>query len=105
MGSIGEAGIAKRKCLPDAHFRKSMSPAAEEACRIVSRIRTREIQQIWTKDLEEDLAQHGGEIVYPGMMFNLAKEKMVMQSSLLSASPTHAWHPYDQLRLAGSILT
>jgi adenosine deaminase CECR1 len=53
-----------------------VSPAAIEACRIVSRIRAKELKEVWTKDLDENLAQQTDEILYPGMMFRLAKDRM-----------------------------
>lgn len=53
-----------------------MSPTAAVACRIVSRIREREKKEIWTKKFEEKLAQESDEVLYQGMMFNLAKDRM-----------------------------
>ena len=49
---------------------------AQEACAIVDRIRGEEQRTIWTNEFEDILAQKVGANVYPGMMFNLAKEKM-----------------------------
>ncbi|KAK2801913.1 hypothetical protein FQN51_005062 [Onygenales sp. PD_10] len=60
----------------DANFRKSMSPIASEACKIVSSIRRRELKEVWTKDVEEGLAGSTTETLYPGMMFHLARERM-----------------------------
>ncbi|PGH07550.1 hypothetical protein AJ79_06220 [Helicocarpus griseus UAMH5409] len=53
-----------------------MSPSAAEACRIVSAIRRRELREVWTKDLEGDLTRQTDETLYPGMMFQLARERM-----------------------------
>ena len=48
---------------------------ASEACAIVSQIRFEEQQTLWTKDYEEALATETGD-VFPGMMFNLARERI-----------------------------
>lgn len=48
---------------------------AAEACAIVSQIRFQEQQTVWTKEYEETLAADIGD-VFPGMMFNLARERM-----------------------------
>ncbi|KAK2757632.1 hypothetical protein FQN54_004601 [Arachnomyces sp. PD_36] len=66
----------EKKQRHDVNFRKSMSPTAAVACRIVSQIREREKRTIWTKDLEESLARETDEVLYQGMMFNLAKDRM-----------------------------
>lgn len=69
----------EQKQRSDAHFKASLSPLAKRACSIVSRIRSQEQQQIWTPDLEEQLArkeENNGIIIHPGMMFTLAKETM-----------------------------
>ncbi|KAL2002792.1 hypothetical protein VTN02DRAFT_5894 [Thermoascus thermophilus] len=60
----------------DYSFRKSLSAVAAEACRIVSRIRAREQKQAWTTDMDESTAHQADEILYPGVMFNLAKGRM-----------------------------
>ncbi|MCJ1412946.1 hypothetical protein MMC19_007047 [Ptychographa xylographoides] len=54
----------------DAAFRSSLTPLANEACAIVSRIRAEERETIWTKDAELD--GH----VFPGMPFALARNRM-----------------------------
>ena len=54
----------------DASFRSSLAPLAQEACAIVSRIRTDERQTVWVKDSE--LSGH----VFPGMPFSLARGRM-----------------------------
>lgn len=61
---------------PDANLRKSLSPVAAQACRIVFKIRAREKQQVWTKDLDADAAHQADEILYPGVMFHLARNRM-----------------------------
>ncbi|OKL60832.1 hypothetical protein UA08_03751 [Talaromyces atroroseus] len=56
----------------DFTFRNSMSIVAQEACRIVSTIREKELRDVWTKEkgrLDEEL-------LYPGMMFTAARERM-----------------------------
>lgn len=60
----------------DYAFRQTLSPVAREACRIVNRIRDNEARTTWTSELENRLAKETGASVYPGMMFNLAKERM-----------------------------
>ncbi len=42
----------------------------------MQKIRDEENKAIWTPDLEEQLAQEEGAVVHPGMMFNLAKDRM-----------------------------
>ena len=54
----------------DAAFRSSLTPLAQEACAIVSRIRAEERRMVWVKDSE--MSGH----VFPGMPFSLAKERM-----------------------------
>lgn len=69
----------EQKQRSDAIFRQSLSPLARKACTIVSRIRSQEKSEIWTPDLEEQLArkeENNGIIIHPGMMFTLAKETM-----------------------------
>lgn len=61
---------------PDHAFRQSLSPLAKEACEIVGRIREKEQRTVWTAEFEDSLAHKTGAIVYPGMMFSLAKERM-----------------------------
>ncbi|KAL1988341.1 hypothetical protein VTN96DRAFT_10024 [Rasamsonia emersonii] len=63
----------------DFSFRKSMSAVAAEACRIVSRIRAKEMREVWSQNLDEDddVDDHqADEILYPGVMFNIAKGRM-----------------------------
>ncbi|KAJ5256587.1 hypothetical protein N7478_012691 [Penicillium angulare] len=60
----------------DATFRKSLSPIAARACKIVSQIRAREQKDIWTHGLDEATAHQSDEILYPGVMFHHAKGYM-----------------------------
>ncbi|KAJ5902819.1 hypothetical protein N7495_003347 [Penicillium taxi] len=55
----------------DAVFRKSMSPIAARACKIVSQIRAREQRELWSQGLDGE-----DEIIYPGVMFHHAKGRM-----------------------------
>ncbi|CAG8949262.1 hypothetical protein HYFRA_00004887 [Hymenoscyphus fraxineus] len=72
-----EALIAQeKKQRSDFAFRQSLSPIAQKACRIVSKIRDHEAATIWNSGLEDILAQKIGANIYPGMMFSLAKERM-----------------------------
>ncbi|KAJ5570583.1 uncharacterized protein N7459_010013 [Penicillium hispanicum] len=60
----------------DATFRKSLSPIAARACKIVSQIRVREQHEVWTQGLDEATAHQSDEILYPGVMFHHAKGRM-----------------------------
>ncbi|KAG9234867.1 adenosine deaminase family protein-like protein [Amylocarpus encephaloides] len=60
----------------DYTFRQSLSPLAQQACQIVSKIRDHEASTIWNSGLEDSLAQKMGANTYPGMMFSLAKGRM-----------------------------
>ena len=60
----------------DAAFRQSLTPLANEACAIVSRILVEEHQTIWTSDFQDDLARQEGVNLHPGMMFALARDTM-----------------------------
>ncbi|KAK2811689.1 hypothetical protein FQN50_002035 [Emmonsiellopsis sp. PD_5] len=57
----------------DAIFRTTLTPTAQRACAIVSRIRADEATKIWRKASNGD---DGDEELYPGMMFTLAKARM-----------------------------
>ncbi|KAL1612208.1 hypothetical protein SLS60_000432 [Paraconiothyrium brasiliense] len=65
----------EKKQRSDHYFRENLSPTAQEACAIVSQIRFEEQQTLWSKDYEDSLASDYVDI-FPGMMFNLAKERM-----------------------------
>ena len=60
----------------DAAFRQSLTPLANEACAIVSRILVEEHQTLWTSDFQDDLARQEGVNLHPGMMFALARDTM-----------------------------
>ncbi|OAA60751.1 adenosine deaminase family protein [Cordyceps fumosorosea ARSEF 2679] len=61
----------------DVAFRKSLSPIAKRACRIVERIRAEEQRTIWTSDVEERMASESPHVtVFPGMMFSMCRERM-----------------------------
>lgn len=60
----------------DANLRKSLSPIAARASKIVSQIRAQEQHELWASGLDEDAAHQADEILYPGVMFNLAKGRM-----------------------------
>ncbi|KAJ5190266.1 uncharacterized protein N7498_009251 [Penicillium cinerascens] len=60
----------------DATFRKTLSPMAARACRIVSQIRSREHDEVWTTGLDDETAHQSDEILYPGVMFHHAKGRM-----------------------------
>ncbi|KAM5473220.1 putative adenosine deaminase [Microsporum ferrugineum] len=53
-----------------------MSASAKEACRIVSHIRDRELKSVWNRDAEDHLAKTEDTVLYPGMMFRLARDRM-----------------------------
>jgi len=65
----------EKKQRSDARFKEQLTPIAQEACAIVDRIRSEEQQTLWSRDYEDSLASHDGDI-YPGMMFSLAKKRM-----------------------------
>ncbi|OCK85550.1 Metallo-dependent hydrolase [Lepidopterella palustris CBS 459.81] len=65
----------EKKQRSDRVFRENLSPMAAEACSIVDQIRFEEQQTLWTKEYEDSLAEHDGDI-FPGMMFSLAKDRM-----------------------------
>ncbi|KAJ5814621.1 hypothetical protein N7474_006398 [Penicillium riverlandense] len=60
----------------DFNLRKSLSPIAARACKIVSHIRDQERRQVWSRGLDPAAAHESDEILYPGVMFNLAKGRM-----------------------------
>ncbi|GLI75817.1 hypothetical protein PoHVEF18_004083 [Penicillium ochrochloron] len=60
----------------DATYRKSLSPIAARACKIVSQIRAREQSEVWTTGLDPTIAHEADEILYPGVMFHHAKGRM-----------------------------
>jgi adenosine deaminase CECR1 len=62
--------------LIDATYRKSLSPIAARACKIVSQIRAREQSEVWTTGLDPTIAHEADEILYPGVMFHHAKGRM-----------------------------
>lgn len=59
----------------DHAFRQALSPAATEACTIVTRIWDQERRSIWTPAYEDSIAKEHVE-PFPGMMFTLAKDRM-----------------------------
>ncbi|EEP80544.1 conserved hypothetical protein [Uncinocarpus reesii 1704] len=63
----------ERKQRHDVHFRNALSPVVREACRIVEYIRAKELRDVWTRDVKNEL---GDEILFPGMMFRLARDRM-----------------------------
>lgn len=72
-----DALIAQEKRQRSDHaFRENMTPMAAEAAATVSAIRFQEQQTIWTHDFEDEVAKKEGVEVFPGMMFNLAKDRM-----------------------------
>jgi adenosine deaminase CECR1 len=72
-----DALIAQEKQQRSDHaFKTNMTPMAAEAAATVSAIRFQEQQIIWTHDFEDEVAKKEGIEVFPGMMFNLAKDRM-----------------------------
>jgi adenosine deaminase CECR1 len=57
----------------DYEFRQLLSPVAKQACEIVSRIREEERLAIWNTEGNPELNQNE---LFPGMMFNVAKNHM-----------------------------
>lgn len=60
----------------DHAFRQALSATAVEASSIVAKIRDEEQRTVWTSEFEDHLAQDGPGVVFPGMMFGLAKDRM-----------------------------
>ena len=60
----------------DHAFRENLTPMAAEASAIVSAIRFEEQQTLWNREFEDNLSNQLDYEVYPGMMFDLAKERM-----------------------------
>ncbi|EMC99138.1 hypothetical protein BAUCODRAFT_146118 [Baudoinia panamericana UAMH 10762] len=72
-----DALVAQEKRQRSDHaFRETLSPMAAEAAAIVSAIRFEEQQTLWNPQFEDNLAKGEPLEVHPGMMFNLAKERM-----------------------------
>ncbi|TVY16243.1 Adenosine deaminase 2-A, partial [Lachnellula arida] len=66
--------IANEKSLRSDHkFCSNLSPTAQKACTIVSKIRAEERKTIWSTTSSPDLQKTE---IFPGMMFNIAKEYM-----------------------------
>jgi adenosine deaminase CECR1 len=66
----------EKKQRHDVLFKKTMSPMAKQAAKIMAAIRKRELKDVWTSDFEETLADKNGGNLYPGMMFTLARQRM-----------------------------
>ena len=63
--------------LLDYNLRRFLSPIATRACEIVDRIRDTEQKELWSKGLNGNGDAHQtDEILYPGVMFHLAKGRM-----------------------------
>ncbi len=60
----------------DRVFKQSMSPMAKQAAKIMALIRRRELETVWTSQVEDSLADKNGGNLYPGMMFTLARNRM-----------------------------
>ncbi|KKY27977.1 putative cecr1 family adenosine [Phaeomoniella chlamydospora] len=72
-----EALIAQeKKQRHDQAFKGAMSPMAWEAARIMSLVRKRELETVWTGEFEEELAHKNNGNLFPGMMFMLARDRM-----------------------------
>lgn len=65
-----------RKFVKDYEFRQSLSPTAQQACEIVSRIRLAEHETIWSSSSGKDRSALESEELFPGMIFNSAKNHM-----------------------------
>ncbi|RVX65755.1 hypothetical protein B0A52_10389 [Exophiala mesophila] len=66
----------EKKQRHDAVFKKTMTPMARQAAKILSAIRRRELKDVWTADFEDSLAEKNGGNLYPGMMFTLARDRI-----------------------------
>ena len=61
----------------DVVFKNSMTPIASRASKILSAIRKRELSTIWMSSYESSVEAQEHETLYPGMMFTLARDRMV----------------------------
>lgn len=66
----------EKRSRSDVSFIANLSPIAKRACDIVERIRDHENAQVWTPQVEEEIASVSNECIFPGMMFMLAKDRM-----------------------------
>ncbi|KIW43834.1 uncharacterized protein PV06_04896 [Exophiala oligosperma] len=66
----------EKKQRHDVMFKKTMSPLAKQASKIMSAIRRRELRDVWTSEFEESLMDINGGNLYPGMMFTLARDRI-----------------------------
>ncbi|KAK0944902.1 hypothetical protein LTR29_003493 [Friedmanniomyces endolithicus] len=72
-----DALVAQEKRQRSDHaFRETLSPMVAEAAAIVSAIRFEEQQTLWNAKHEDNLSKQERFEVHPGMMFNLARERM-----------------------------
>ncbi|KAL2067767.1 hypothetical protein VTL71DRAFT_15863 [Oculimacula yallundae] len=86
FGDRAELISREKQQRSDFSFRQSLSPTAQKACSIVSSIRLQEHRTIWsrqdphlsseTKDKISDLESEDQEELFPGMIFNSAKNHM-----------------------------
>lgn len=60
----------------DESFRQSLSPLAQEACLIVRRILEEERRTIWNPEHDAEARREEDLVLFPGMMFTLAKGRM-----------------------------
>lgn len=66
----------EKKQRHDAVFKKTMTPIAQQAAKIMAAIRRRELKDVWTSEFEDSLAEKNGGNLYPGMMFTLARDRI-----------------------------
>lgn len=66
----------EKKQRHDYLFKRTMSPMAKQAAKIMTSIRRRELKEVWTSEYEDGLAEKNGGNLYPGMMFTLARDRI-----------------------------
>ncbi|KIV82810.1 hypothetical protein PV11_04886 [Exophiala sideris] len=66
----------EKKQRHDHLFKRTMSPLAKQAAKIMAAIRRRELKEVWTSEFEESLMDQNGGNLYPGMMFTLARDRI-----------------------------
>ena len=64
----------EKKQRHDVVFKKTMSPMAKQAAKIMASIRKRELKNVWHSEFEDTLENSHN--FHPGMMFGLARETM-----------------------------
>ncbi|KAG4430394.1 hypothetical protein IFR05_014133 [Cadophora sp. M221] len=76
IGNRSELISREKEQRSDYSFRQSLSPTAQKACSIVSKIRLQEHETIWSQRIPSGPGADSEEELFPGMIFNSAKNHM-----------------------------